>query len=70
MIWSIVYIVGVVISNVFFLKLESERRDIVVLDLVMIFLFSLCSWLMILALIFIDLDRKRFWKKVVIHKRK
>lgn len=70
MIWLIVYIVGVIISNVFFLKLESERRDIVVLDLVMIFLFSLYSWLMILALILIDLDRKGAWKKVVIHKRK
>lgn len=69
MVWLIVYIVGVVISEVFFLKLESEKNDVRVVDLVVISIFSLFSWITVLALIVVYLDNRGFMGKVVIHKR-
>ena len=71
------YIIGVVISFVFFLKFESMSNDITVRGLVIIFLISLLSWIMVLVCIGVIasetydyLDKKGVWDKVIIHKKK
>lgn len=71
------YIIGVVISFAFQLKLELKINDITIRDLVKISLYSLFSWAIVLVCIGITigatidyLDKKRVWDKVIIHKKK